>query len=206
MSNEIPAGRYLARAAGRAQFGGRPGAERMGVRFRLLNEGFEGRAVNWYQGLGANNPIGQEIAVRGLRDAGWTGDDITAADEDTGLGSVDVELAISHREYEGKTQLEVKVFGIGGGAMFKEDAALDERGLSALSARMKGLALKFKPAGKSAAAAPPSFLSRPSQQPPAGGWDGTGAAPYDDVDNDGREGSAPNGRHVEQPDGSISNF
>jgi len=175
----------------------------MGVRFQLLNEGFEGRTVVWYQGLGSNNPTGMEIGVRGLRDAGWTGVDITEANADTGLGSVDVELAISYREWEGKSQTEVKVFCIGGGAMFKEDTVLDERGLASLAARMRGFALQFKPANKTGAAPPPSFLARQSRPAPSGGWDGTGADPhYDDADNDGR---ASNGHHVED-DGSIAGF
>ncbi len=202
MSNDIPVGRYVGRAVGRAQFGGKPGSEQMGVRFELLNEGFERRTVIWYQNIAATNPTGMEIAVRGLRDAGWTGDDITEANADTGLGSVEVDLAISYREWEGKQKMEVRVFGIGGGAMFKEENALDERSLASLAARMKGLALKFKPVGKTAEAAQPSFVARQSQRP-ANGWDGTGPDPYyDDANNDGRSG---NGTHVED-DGSIAGF
>lgn len=208
MSNDIPAGRYVGRAVGCAQFGGRTGSEQMGVRFELLNEGFERRTVIWYQNIAASNPTGMEIAVRGLRDAGWAGDDIAEANESTGLGSVDVDLAISYREWDGKQKMDVRVFGIGGGAMFKEENALDERAMSALTARMKGLALKFKPHGKATGGSPPpSFLSRPSQPAPRSndtGWDGTGAAPYDDADFDGRD--SRNGAHIEHPrqdDGTI---
>ncbi len=214
MSNEIPAGRYVARAVGRAQFGGKVGSEQMGVRFQILNEGFEGRTAIWYQNIAASNPTGMEIAVRGLRDAGWSGEEIAEASADTGLGSVDVDLVISYRMWEGKEKMEVRVYGAGGGAMFKADTALDERGLTALNARMKGLALKFKPVGKIAASAPaPSFLSRPSQRPVphddlGGGADNYVPGQYDDADNDGREGYLGNGQHVEAPhdNGEIPNF
>jgi len=203
MSNEIPAGRYTGRAVKMA-FGGKPGNERIGVRFELLNEGFQGRYVIWYQGL--TNETGIDIAMRGLRDAGWTGDDLATVGPETGLGSTEVELGVSYREYEGRPQMDVKVFAMGGGAIFKEDKSLDERSISALAARLKGAVIKSKrPVTGAAGTSTPSFLSRPSRPAPAvDGWDGTGAEPsYDDADYDGRAGR--NGPHVED-DGVVPGF
>lgn len=208
--NQIQAGRYVGKAVGTLAFSeDKNGGERVGLRFELLNEGYEGRTVIWRNGI--TTEVGIDIMMKTLRNAGWTGDDLTACGPDTGLGSKEVELAVYYEQYQGKQQMQVQVFALGGGTIFKEDKLLDERRVAALNARLKGAIIKSMP--KTTAAAPvPSFFSRPSQSPPrqsADGWDGTGAAPYVDADNDGREGYLPTGSHVEAPpqdNGEIPGF
>jgi hypothetical protein len=130
---------------------------RVAVTVDILNDGYEGRAVTWFGTFGASEKA-DDFAIRSLRDMGWTG---TSLDDFTGLGSVDVDVVVSYREYQGKQRMDVTVWKPRGEG-FVFDTPPDPGAMAALGARLKGKLVASARRGVGAAAPP----FRP---PPAGG-------------------------------------
>ena len=142
----ISAGKYIGRARSETLCFGhsRSGSEQVAMNFEILNEGFEGQSVAWYGSLATEGRNGKkpaiEIAMRQLRDAGWTGDSLT---DPTGLGSVEVDLDIKYETYQGKESMRVFVMPKDGYTV-KMESPIQGRELAALNARLKGAILASK--------------------------------------------------------------
>src|SRR5258708_6614487 len=99
----LPVGKYRARAID-AQLGEtKTGKEQVIVRFELLEDGFEGKAITWF-GVFATDKMSRRN-LEGLRACGWRGNDINNLD---GVGDCDVEIEVEHDTWQGKTSARVK--------------------------------------------------------------------------------------------------
>ena len=130
----LDAGTYRAKAL-EAKLGlSANGNEQVGVRFGLLDR--EGESITWY---GTFTEAAFEIAMRGLRAAGWTGDDLSDLSSLSGE-TPQVNLVIDHETYKGKTAAKVKFINSAGIAMRQ---ALDVNQARAFAERMKGKVVLF---------------------------------------------------------------
>ena len=137
MSNLIPAGTYLAKA-GEYEFGkSTKGNEQIGVAFTISQGEHTGRRVVWYGFF--NTQENADRAIKSLRAAGWTGDDLTNLE---GLGSVEASVVVEVDEYQGEKKNKIAWVNSSGVAM-KEKMSDQEK--KALAARLKGAILASKP-------------------------------------------------------------
>ncbi len=135
----IEAGDYRAKAI-EAQLGvSSKGTEQIAVRFALLD--FPNQTITWY---GYFSEKAFEITMRGLRAAGFRGDDfadLTSLHEEV---SPEVVLVVEHEVYNGKTSAKVKFINSAGGLAIQ--GALQPDQAKAFAAKMKGRVLAYNQA------------------------------------------------------------
>lgn len=108
------------------------GGEQVGVRVKLVDGPYKGRTLTWY---GYFTDAATDIAIRGLRALGMTGDDVRDL---SGMYRPDVTPAIAvvqHDEYEGKKRARV-AFLNGSDVAMKEEMTSTQ--LDAFAKRMRG--------------------------------------------------------------------
>jgi len=117
-----------------------------------LQEGHVGEKLAWY---GYFTEKGTNIALKGLRAAGWKGDDLS--DLSSIIGS-EALLVIQNEEYDGKMRPKVRFINRLGGPVIKD--TMDQGAAKKFAARMKGAIKAFdiaesqpKVSGKPVAAA-----------------------------------------------------
>lgn len=185
---QIPEARYVGRARPQLSVTNNKSNDglRVAVTVDLLNEGYEDRRVVWFGTLGVSNEA-DDITIRQLRDMGWSA---TQLDDATGLGDVDVAVVVKYEEYQGKDQMKVSVWPMGGSTFTFEKSA-DAGLLKSVTAKLKGkLAAsvpKRRPAAGPGQAAPAWKAPAPAKGGPAAppvapaqgssDWDGQGAEP-----------------------------
>lgn len=150
MAQILEPGDYRAKAVEAVLGRSSKGTEQVAVRFALLD--FPQQSITWY---GYFSEKAFEISMRGLRSAGFTGDnlaDLSSLREDT---SPEVVLVIEHDEYNGKIRPRVQFINSSGGMAVKD--ALDEGEAKAFAARMKGRVVAFD----KAVGAPPASKGAP---------------------------------------------
>jgi len=136
------------------------GNEQVGVRFALLDR--EGESITWY---GTFSEAAFEIAVRGLRAAGWKGDDLSDLSSLSGDSVPEVDLVVERETYQGKTRAKVKFINSGGGLAMKQALVGDQA--KAFAERMRAKVLAFnQQAGKPAETKPKSNSRQVSDGPP----------------------------------------
>jgi hypothetical protein len=142
----LQAGKYRARAVGAALGKTGTGKEQIAVEFDLLDH--QGDSITWY-GL-FHNEEAFEITMKGLRTAGFQGDDIS----DFGWiqACPEVVLVVVNEEYQGQTKAKVRFINSAGGVAMKE--ALDEGSAAAFAKSMKGRIAAFNRASGPKKAAP----------------------------------------------------
>ncbi len=181
--NDLPAGRYQGRARPSMSFTtAASGNLRVAVTIDLVNEGYEDRRVVWFSTFAPGD--GEDITIRSLRDMGWAS---ASLDDFTGLGDRDVAVVIKYRDYEGKPQMDVDIWPLGG-STFTFEAPADSGALAAAAQRLKGKLVasvpKKRPEGAAAKPAPAwkpparPAAPAPARAPATGGtWDGQGVDP-----------------------------
>lgn len=162
MADIIEAGDYRAKAVSGALTETRGGKVQAAVRFALLD--FPGRSLTWYGFLEASD-VAVEIAMRGLRTAGWTGDDLADMSMLTEETSPEVVLVVKHEEYQGKVSAKVAFINSLGGMSLQ--GALQPDQAKSFADRMKGRVLAFNQAAGLPAAKPgtPSAKPAPKARP-----------------------------------------
>jgi hypothetical protein len=95
------------------------GTEQVGVEFDLLDK--PGNKLTWY---GYFTEKGTDIALRGLRTAGWKGTDLSDLSSLSDPEVPEVILVVEQETYEGKTRPKVKFINSTGGLAMRN--ALDE--------------------------------------------------------------------------------
>lgn len=165
MADIIEAGDYRAKAIEGKLTETKGGKAQAAVRFALLD--FPGRTLTWYGFLEASEKA-FEIAMRGLRTAGWTGNDVADMSMLVEATAPEVILVVQHEEYQGKTSAKVAfINSMGGMAM---QGVLQPDQARSFSDRVKGKVLAFnQSAGVPAKpAAPAARPARPNGAVPAG--------------------------------------
>lgn len=173
----IPRGTYRARAGGpeTVTWGDSSNHnDQMCVPFRIRDQDSEqnGQRINWLKTVTDGNI---DFVSKALEAAGWDGVDFGAL---TGLGSVDCDIVIVHREFEGKWRAEIEYINPIGRGVFK--VPLSDARRVALAERVNRIRGKGPP--------------RQAEPPPDGGgyggrrtggkseWDGQGPDPDGDDD------------------------
>lgn len=137
----VPAGTYRARAVGQdgVQYGFTgTGNAQLAVEFELLEEG---ERVTWF-GVFAPGKS-SDIAMRALRAAGWTGDDLNDL---VGLGSTEVELVIEDEEWNGKVRTRVRWVNVpGAGGRVELQSKMNDAQRRAFAERMRSQAIASRP-------------------------------------------------------------
>ena len=130
--SRFPNGIYRAKAIshvlGESKNKGTPQSQ---VAFELSQEGYEGQRIDW---LGYYTEKTEDRTLESLRIAGWTGDDLSAA-ELPGLGSTEVDLVIENEEWEGKTRSKVQWVNKPGGIALGKP--MDDVARKTFAARMR---------------------------------------------------------------------
>lgn len=171
MAQLMEPGDYRAKAIEAVLGRSSKGTEQVAVRFALLD--FPQQTITWY---GFFSDAAFEITMRGLRAAGFTGDnlaDLSSLREDV---SPEVVLVVEHDEYQGKVRARVKFINGLGGMAVKD--ALDDVEAKAFAQRMKGRVLAFdraasggtaaqKPSSSAAPAKPQRAAVKPARGRPA---------------------------------------
>ena len=151
----IPAGTYTARAR-RFDFGVTANdKDYVAVEFEILGPDCRGEVIGWRGYFSTEGAIRRTL--ESLKYAGWTGSQDTI-ESLPGLGSTEVELVISHEEYEGKTYPRVQwvnKLGRGGGVALGEQ--MDEGRKRTFAARLRGHVAALN--------APPQTGGRPAPKP-----------------------------------------
>lgn len=106
-------GEYRARAIKGALGVSQNGNEQVGVEFDLLD--LPGQKIAWY---GTFTEAAFDIAMRGLRAAGMTGDDLS--DFAWVQSAPEVMLVVDHETYQQKTRAKVKFINSFGGLAMKK--------------------------------------------------------------------------------------
>lgn len=130
----IPEGTYRARADVSGVCWGKSSNsnEQLAVPFRIKDEGPGlGKTKMWIRAF-TNDAKQAEITRKGLEAAGWDGVSLRTLD---GLGTLDVDLVIVHREYNGKMHDEIQWVNKPGGAGFAFKQGLRYEELDKLDAR-----------------------------------------------------------------------
>ena len=127
-------GEYRARAVKGALGVSQNGNEQVGVEFELIE--VPGQHITWY---GTFTDAAFDIAMRGLRSAGMTGDDLS--DFSWVEKAPEVMLVVDHETYQGKTKVKVKfINSLGGLAMKKPLEGVEAR---SFAERMRAKVLLF---------------------------------------------------------------
>ena len=145
MAQILEPGDYRAQAVEAVLGRSSKGTEQIAVKFNLLD--FEGQSISWY---GYFSEKAFEITMRGLRAAGFAGDNLADLSSLRADVAPEVVLVIEHDEYNGKVRPRVQFINSTGGMAVKD--ALDEGEAKSFAARMKGRVLAFD----KAAGAPPA--------------------------------------------------
>jgi len=158
MADIIDAGDYRAKAIEGKLTETKGHKAQAAVRFALLD--FPGKTITWFGFLEASDKA-FEIAMEGLRTAGWKGDDLANMTMLTEETSPEVVLVVGHEEYEGKTSAKVKFINSMGGMSLK--GALQPDQARAFADRMKGRVLAFNQAMASTEPKPSAPAARPAR-------------------------------------------
>ena len=134
------------------------GNEQVGVRFALLDR--EGESITWY---GTFTEAATEIALRGLRAAGWKGDDLSDLSSLCNGSAPEVELVVERETYQDKTRAKVKFINSAGGLAMKQ--ALGPEQAKAFAERMRAKVLVFNQAVGKPAEAKPKRNAAPGEPP-----------------------------------------
>ena len=160
MGQALQPGDYRAKSIG-AQLGkAGTGTEQVAVKFSLLD--FPQQTITWF---GYFSPNAFDIAMRGLRSAGFVGDDLSdlsSLNEDV---SPEVVLVIDNETYQGKTRAKVQFINSTGGVALKD--ALGDTEAKAFAQRMKGRVVAFDKATGTPPAAKPAPKPAPKKAAPA---------------------------------------
>lgn len=109
-------------------------AEQIGIKL-LVTEGAEaGKEIFWYGSLHEN---AQQYTVEGLRNMGWSCNDITAL---TGLGSLKVIAIEKHEVYKGKNKVKYQIWPVK-----TPKPTLEADAKSSFATRFKALAASVAP-------------------------------------------------------------
>jgi hypothetical protein len=156
----LEAGEYRARAVKAALGLAKSGSEQVGVQFELLD--VSGQSITWYGSFANDQAF--EITMKGMRAAGFRGDDLADLSSLEDGNTPEVTLVVVHETYQGKTQVKVKFINAGGGLAMKTQLEGDQA--KAFAARMKGRVLAFNqgagPAPSAGGAAKPAAQQRPA--------------------------------------------
>jgi hypothetical protein len=143
---ELPSGRLPAKLItydiGRAS----TGTEQIGVLFELTEEPWKGQQITWY---GTFTDESLPITMRGLKELGWQGQQVTTLRQDLKPGTP-VQLVIEIESYQNKRRPKVKFINRRG--LVRMDRALtkDERADFATVLQSKiDAGVHLKPTGKS---------------------------------------------------------
>lgn len=147
----MQAGTYKGKAAGPASFGtATTGNPQVAVTFNFTDPTLAGRSMTW---LGTFTEKSEDITLEALRNCGWKTDDLTDVVgplDKSGLADNEVDLVIVEDNYTdkatGEMKSSLKIRWVNRGGRFKFQQPLDQGGLAALSARMKGAAIKSRQA------------------------------------------------------------
>jgi hypothetical protein len=157
MADIIEAGDYRAKAVEGKLTETKGHKAQAAVRFALLD--FPGKTITWFGFLEASDKA-FEIAMEGLRTAGWKGDDLSDMTMLVEATAPEVVLVVGHEEYEGKTSAKVKFINSAGGVAMK--GALQPDQAKSFAERMKGRVLAHNQVTAGAAKAPaPKPTARP---------------------------------------------
>jgi hypothetical protein len=151
-------GEYRARSKSAALGTTKSGKEQVAVTFDLLD--LPGQSITWY---GFFSEAAFEIAMRGLRAAGFQGDDLS------NLSSLqpgpECFLVVDHETYDGKVRAKVKFINSGeGGIPLK--AQLEPDAARAFAAKMKGRIVAFDKSPDAPKATKPATKATPTHDGP----------------------------------------
>lgn len=132
---ELANGVYKAKAVGGAMGFTSNGNEQIGVQFRLLGEGLEGRYITW-RGYFTDKAI--DRTIESLRICGWQGNEL---EDLAGIDTNEVELVVENEEYNGVTTPKVRWVNRSGGLAMS--APMQPEQLRSFSAKMKGAILAY---------------------------------------------------------------
>jgi hypothetical protein len=135
MSNDTPhvaEGTFRARAVGGGLAESKGGNPQAVVEFALLDEGWVGTRITWY---GAFTEKTEKWTIEGLRNAGWSGDDLSNLE---GLGSRECEIVVQHEPREDGTGVRAKVRWVNAGGPRALKAPMKADAAKAFAAKMKG--------------------------------------------------------------------
>jgi hypothetical protein len=180
MAQILEPGDYRAKAVEAALGRSSKGTEQVAVRFSLLD--FPQQTITWY---GYFSEKAFEISMRGLRAAGFTGDNLADLSSLREEVSPEVVLVIDHDEYNGKVRPRVQFINGAGGMAVKD--ALDEAEAKTFAARMKGKVVAFDkavgaPKAVVAAQAPAKANGRTAPAPRRAGPAQSDGVPQDVID------------------------
>ena len=133
----LEAGDYRARAAKAALGLSSNGNEQVGVEFELLD--LPGQKITWYGSFASDEAF--DITVRGLRAAGFRGNDLADLSSLNDGSAPEVILVVVHETYQGKTRAKVKFINSTGGLAMKNQLTPEQA--EAFAKRMKGKFLAF---------------------------------------------------------------
>lgn len=160
MSELMQPGTYAAKATGEFEYGkSSTGKDQVGVVFAVTQGDHTGRQLTWYGFF--NTTENAERAMKALRAAGWSDDDMAKL---TGLGSTEVNIVVEIDEYEGVQRNKISWVNAGGVAMKN---VMNEGEKRAFFERMKGLAIASRTGAAPAASQNGKKASRglPKPQP-----------------------------------------
>jgi hypothetical protein len=155
----IPIGTYRAKPTVSGFITTKNGYPQFVIECEIVDGDHAGSRIAKYSGIA--NDEAMEWTLRDLRNCGWTGTDVMAANVDP---NVEVRIKVEHETYEGKTRAKLKsIFSNdgGGGALAIKTQAMDEAKKREIGARMNALlkhldasggTSKPKPAARPAAA------------------------------------------------------
>lgn len=164
MAEIIEAGDYRAKAVEGKLTETKGHKAQAAVRFALLD--FPGRTITWFGFLEASDKA-FEIAMEGLRTAGWKGDDLADMSMLTEATSPEVILVVGHEEYEGKVSAKVKFINSTGGMSMR--GALQPEQARSFAERMKGRVLAHNQASALPVQKPGAPAAKPQTPRPAAG-------------------------------------
>lgn len=154
---ELANGTYRAKATQGALGLTKTGSEQVGVLFRLVGEGVEGKYITWY-GYFTEKTI--DRTIESLRICGWAGNDL---EDLSGIDANEVELVVENEEWEGNWSPKVRWVNRAGG--FAMAAPLQATQAKAFAAKMKGAILAYDK--KAGAPAPKTNGQKPAPKPSA---------------------------------------
>jgi hypothetical protein len=140
------------------------GTEQVAVRFALID--FPNQTITWW---GYFSEAAFDIAMKGLRAAGFKGNDLADLSSLSEERSPEVVLVVAHETYKDKVSARVKFINSAGGMALKD--ALQPDQAKAFAERMKGKVLAFDQSAGAPPASPPKPGARPAQR--------TGSVPSD---------------------------
>jgi hypothetical protein len=132
------------------------GKEQIAVRFALLD--FPNQTITWY---GFFTDAAFEITMRGLRAAGFKGNDFDNLSSLSEEASPEVVIVVVHETYKDKVSAKVKFINGQGGLALQ--GALQPDQAKAFAAKMKGRVLAYDQSSGLPAAKPGAPAPRPAK-------------------------------------------